>query len=389
MDEPMHILVLEDNGADMELVKRELRKAGLGFTAQWAQDKGAFMAALGTSAPDLILADYSLPGFDGLTALTMARQRWADVPVVIVSGAIGEEVAIETLKAGATDYVLKQRLSRLGPVVRRALAEARERAEKRRAEDALRELNATLESKVAQRTAELRHRARQLQTLSLELSQAEDRERKRVAALLHEDLQQQLAGMKLHLGMLASRVKKDAPSYSMAMELDRMFKEVIEKSRSLSHDLSPAVLHMNDLAELLHWLAKRVRTQHHLTVDVDISGDATLRSEAMTMFLFRAAQELLFNVVKHARVTEAAIRVRRIGRYVCLCVSDHGRGFDPQQLKETAGFGLFSIRERVELLGGRMKIKSAEGRGSTLHIVVPDGEAAPKAARTEGWGGLD
>ncbi|MCL5280195.1 MAG: response regulator, partial [Planctomycetes bacterium] len=151
----MDILILEDDVADAELVKRELRKAGLDFTAHWAQDKAAFVAALETTAPDLILADYSLPGFDGLTALALARQRWVDVPVIIVSGAIGEELAIDTLKAGATDYVLKQRLSRLGPVVHRALAEACERVEKRRAEEALREANATLESKVAQRTAEL------------------------------------------------------------------------------------------------------------------------------------------------------------------------------------------------------------------------------------------
>ena len=135
----MQILILEDNDADVELMKRELRKAGFDFTAQRTQDKGTFVAALEASTPDLILADYSLPGFDGLTALKLARQRWADVPVIIVSGAIGEEVAIETLKTGATDYVLKQRLSRLGPVVHRALAETRERAEKRRAEEALRQ----------------------------------------------------------------------------------------------------------------------------------------------------------------------------------------------------------------------------------------------------------
>jgi CheY-like chemotaxis protein len=151
-----------------------------------------------------------------------------------------------------------------------------------------------------------------------------------------------------------------------------MLKEAIEKSRSLSHDLSPAVLNMNDLAEVLRWLTNRVREQHGLTVGVDISGVVTLQSEAMTMFLFRAAQEMLFNVVKHARVHEAALRVRRIGRCVCLCVSDRGRGFDPQELKETAGFGLLSIRERVELLGGRMKIKSVIGKGSRFHIVVPD-----------------
>ena len=84
------------------------------------KNKRTFVGALDSLAPDLILSDYSLPGFDGLSALGLARTRLPDVPVVIVSGAIGEETAIDVLKAGATDYVLKQRLSRLGPVVKRA-----------------------------------------------------------------------------------------------------------------------------------------------------------------------------------------------------------------------------------------------------------------------------
>jgi PAS domain S-box-containing protein len=139
MDRQLRILILEDNASDAELVQRELRKAGLDFAAQATPDKGTYLQALDAFAPDLILADYSLPGFDGLTALSLARQQLGEVPVVIVSGAIGEETAIEALKAGATDYVLKQRLSRLGPVVKRALLDAKQLADKRQAQKALRE----------------------------------------------------------------------------------------------------------------------------------------------------------------------------------------------------------------------------------------------------------
>ena len=155
--------------------------------------------------------------------------------------------------------------------------------------------------------------------------------------------------------------------------VDEMLKEAIEKSRNLSRDLSPTVLHMNDLAEALGWLANRVRTQHGLTAHLEVRGEMILPSETLAMFLFRAAQEMLFNVVKHAGVRDATIRVRRIGRCVSLSVVDQGRGFDPQELKETSGFGLLSIRERVELLGGRMNIQSAKGKGSRFRIVVPDG----------------
>ncbi len=137
-EEPIRVLILEDNGSDAELMKLALRRAGLDFTADLAEDKDAFLRSLEKFLPDIILADYRLPGFDGLAALILARQTFPDIPVIIVSGAIGEEFAIETIKAGATDYVLKQRLSRLGPVVQRALREAEQRKEKQRAEEALR-----------------------------------------------------------------------------------------------------------------------------------------------------------------------------------------------------------------------------------------------------------
>ncbi len=155
-DAALRILLLEDVATDAELVKRELRREELDFTARRVAKRDAFVEALHDFAPDIILADYSLPSFDGLTALQLAQEHRPDVPVVFVSGAIGEERAIETLRQGATDYVLKDRLSRLGPAVRRALREAEERRARERAEAALRRAHDELEQKVKARTAALR-----------------------------------------------------------------------------------------------------------------------------------------------------------------------------------------------------------------------------------------
>jgi PAS domain S-box-containing protein len=256
----------------------------------------------------------------------------------------------------------------------------------KQAEEELRDLARTLEIKVAQRTAELRNRARQLQKLTLDMSEAEDRERKRMAEILHDDLQQELAAAKFHLSLVRKRVKADAALQALTSHIDLMLKEAVEKSRSLSHELSPAVLHLDDFAETLRWLADEVQRKHGLVTYVQ--GQMPVESEGLKVFLYKAAQELLFNVVKHARVKKADVRVRRRGRYLCLTVSDRGRGFDPQQLRETPGFGLLSISERIELLGGRMRIRSAEGRGSTFHIVVPEGEitGAGPAAGERGSG---
>lgn len=153
MKKELRILILEDMAAHAELMERELRKAEMVFSAQRVATRDAFLAALRDFNPDLILADYSLPSFDGIAALSIAQDQCPAVPFVFVSGALGEELAIETLKQGATDYVLKQRLVRLGPSVRRALREAEERAARRQAEDALRKACDELEIWLKERTA--------------------------------------------------------------------------------------------------------------------------------------------------------------------------------------------------------------------------------------------
>lgn len=220
--------------------------------------------------------------------------------------------------------------------------------------------------------SELEHRARQLQKLARELSETEDRERQRLAEILHDDLQQTLAAAKFHVGLLKRGAQQDPAQQALAAEIDHMLRDAIDKSRSLSHELSPALLHQGDFIETLEWLADKVQAQHGLTVRVQTHGGLGGTSDAIRAFLYRATQELLFNVIKHAQTGEAAIRVRRMGRCISLAVSDEGRGFDPQNLRETNGFGLLSLRERAEVLGGRMTIKSAAGKGSTFQITVPD-----------------
>lgn len=142
MDRLLQILILEDVASDAELVKFELMEAGLNFNSSCVQSRETFLKALSEYRPDIILSDYSLPSFDGLTALTIVSEQYPDIPFIFVSGALGEERAIDLLKKGATDYVLKNSLSRLAPAVLRALQEAEERAERKRMEQALQESEA-------------------------------------------------------------------------------------------------------------------------------------------------------------------------------------------------------------------------------------------------------
>jgi two-component system sensor histidine kinase UhpB len=135
----LDILMLEDVDSDAELVKFELRKAGVDFSIRRVDNREEFLQELKTRLPDVILGDFNLPTFSGLAALKLSRKICPDVPFIFVSGAIGEEVAVDTLKEGATDYVLKQRLARLGAAVERALEDAGKRRQLRQAEERLKE----------------------------------------------------------------------------------------------------------------------------------------------------------------------------------------------------------------------------------------------------------
>ncbi|MDZ8118723.1 PAS domain-containing response regulator [Pontiella agarivorans] len=138
----LRLLVVEDDPKDVELEIAELEANG--FHCQWqrVETREAYLAGLCSEEYDLILSDYTLPAFDGLTALSLLLQQEKEIPFILVSGTVGEEFAINSLKAGATDYVLKERLSRLAPVVYRALEEQQERQERKRVEQQLRTVNA-------------------------------------------------------------------------------------------------------------------------------------------------------------------------------------------------------------------------------------------------------
>ena len=133
MPMPLKILLVEDSPEDAELILCQLRQVG--FAPDWTRVDCATDFAAGLErAPDIILSDYSLPQFDGLKAVEMLRQSGRDIPFILISGTVGEGVAVEAMKLGATDYLLKDRIARLGPAVQRALDEQRLRSERQQAE---------------------------------------------------------------------------------------------------------------------------------------------------------------------------------------------------------------------------------------------------------------
>jgi DNA-binding NtrC family response regulator len=183
--EILRILLVEDSLLDAELIYANLTNGGLDCELVRVETRPDFLKALEEESFELILSDYSLPSFDGISALDIAQATCPEVPFIFVSATLGEELAIETLKSGATDYVLKQRLDRLVPAVNRALREAKERSDRKQAELELRKLAAELEKRVEERTAQLAKTNESLRE-EIAVSEAARRELQRVEESLRQ-----------------------------------------------------------------------------------------------------------------------------------------------------------------------------------------------------------
>jgi CheY-like chemotaxis protein len=247
----------------------------------------------------------------------------------------------------------------------------------RETEERLRELNETLEARVAERTAEAERRAHQLRALASELSQTEWRERQRLAAVLHDHLQQVLVGAKFNLEALKGSVL-ERDLLSLAGRVDELLDQSLAECRSLTVNLSPPVLQEGGLTGGLAWLSRRMREQHGLEVDVAVDdGFVEPADGGVKFFLYDAVRELLFNVVKHSGVRAARVFLGRKDGQIEIRVEDRGKGLDPDFPRdrgdESAGFGLFSLRQRLELIGGAMRLESAPGKGTSVTLIAPAG----------------
>ncbi len=247
--------------------------------------------------------------------------------------------------------------------------------QRKRSEQEFKKLNAELEHRVAERTAEAEKRARQLQQLALELSDAEDRERRHIAMVLHDDLQQYLAALHFALETLLPKDRLDDEVETRIQYLHRLIDNSIQKCRDLSHELSPPVLHQLGLLAALEWLAKEMENKHGIEVTLRSIPEAEPDSPVLAAMLFRSIKELLFNAAKYSEAETAIVEVGTENGCIGIRVSDSGKGCDITELKTRrsngGGFGLFSIEERIHFLGGRVEIDSAPECGFRVTLRVP------------------
>jgi two-component system, cell cycle sensor histidine kinase and response regulator CckA len=375
----IRILHLEDNRKDAELLRALLAEDGLTCEIVRVESRGEFESSLNQDGFDLIISDFTLPSYDGLSALALARARCPDVPFIFFSGTIGEETAIDAVTSGATDYVLKHRPARLVSAVKRALRELQERVERKRTEEALRQTEGQLR-----------------QSLKMEAMG-------RLAGGVAHDFNNMLTLILGYSQIVLNALGKDNPLSQDVLEI----KKAGERSAGLTRQLlafsrrqvlQPKVLDLNGVVTNFESMLRRV-----------IGEDVTLRtvlSPGLGCVKVDAGQmeQVIMNLVVNARdampnggtltietanveLDEAFVLKHKPmapGRYVMLAVSDTGCGmdyetqahiFDPffttKELGKGTGLGLSTVYGIIKQSDGYIWVDSEPGQGATFKIYLP------------------
>ena len=373
----LRLLHLEDSELDHVLMLAQVRRGGLTVEVRRVDSEAEFLRAL-EQPWDVIVSDYNLPGFSGLVALDLLMASGHDIPFVLVSGEIGEDTAVEAMRNGASDYLLKNNLARLVP----ALLHAVEGHLTRRArEQADLELGASKQR--------LRELAQHLQT-SIEM------ERAAIAREIHDDVGGSLTALKFDLAWMA----RHSNSAELLARLDSPQETVslaIESSQRIMHNLRPAILEQGLLAAL-QWMAARFERRTGVSCQLRTPQAVPPLPSGVPLVAYRTAQEALTNITKHAQASRVEIDLSMAGGVLSLEISDNGCGLSPQDLAKARSFGIRGLHERAGTVGGWVDLSSGAG-GTTLILSIPlqDGvfvDSTPKSLPAAdgddptGWGEL-
>jgi signal transduction histidine kinase len=348
----MRILHLEDDLRDAELVREMLLSEGIACDIVRVDTQAGFIDALEQSGFELIFADYSLPAFDGISALNIAKEKAPDIPLIFITGKMGEDRAIETLKHGATDYILKDNLSRLVPSVNRALRELREKMEHKQADE------------------ELKDSQKRLRYLSSELMAAQEKERKRIAGELHDSVAASLGAIIFQIEKILGQVERDESTQAGLRDLISMVQQVNQETRRIMSALRPSVLDDLGIIPAINWFCREYeKTYSHIRVEKQIDVSENDLSDSLKTAIFRVSQEAMNNIAKHSKASHVILYLQKRQSGIELTIQDNGRGFHPDTTRR--GLGLSTMRERAEFSGGSFDVESTVGKGTVVRVSWP------------------
>ena len=363
----LRILHLEDSPVDHELACLALHRAGLQFSMDRVDTLEDFDRAL-MSRPDIVLADYQLPGFNALDAWQHVQEAGlADhMPVVLLSGAIGETAAVQAIQQGISDYLLKDSIGKLAHTITRALEIQQAHRER---EHAAREL-ATSQQRLAE--------------LAEHLQSSIEQERSAIAREIHDDIGGALTAVKFDLAWL-SRHSTGGPMDGHIRAASDMLQHALGASQRIMLNLRPPILDQG-LVPALQWLADTFtrRTGIPARLQARLEGCPTSRaSRDVQLVAYRTAQESLTNITKYAHCSRVDIDIAEDRSALTLEVSDNGRGIHADELEKPKSFGLKGLQERARMAGGWLDISSQPGRGTAITLTVPMAESPEPAPNGE------
>ncbi len=380
MNTPLRLLHLEDCAADAALVHSTLASGGVPCVITRVQNRADFVAELENGKLDMVLSDYTLPSFDGLSALAIVRERWPDIPVILVSGTMGEDFAIESLKSGATDYVLKSRLSRLAPAVQRAMREVREQAERRQFEAQFIE---------AQKMEAIGH----------------------LAAGVAHDFNNILGVIMGYSDMMLMKLGSADPMRNYVSEIRRASERAAGLTLQLlvfgrKQTVQPVMLNLDVVLRDIENMLRRLLDENiELTINPardtgSILADPGYVGQVLMNLAVNARDAMpnggrltigISDVMLDAGGAEAlSAGVMKPGTYVVLSVSDTGTGmseevkahlfeafFTTKPAGKGTGLGLATCHTIVQQSGGHIAVESVLGQGTTFKIYFPRRDEPP------------